>query len=66
MNENDYEYRQLTRNGKCCCCGRRILANKDYVIHGYNHKSNAGTVTLCTFCVANMNRLIDELHKDKD
>lgn len=65
MNENDYEYRPLIRNGKCCSCGRKIFANKDYVIHGYNHKSNAGTVTLCTFCITNMNRLIDEFQRDK-
>ncbi|WP_143322641.1 hypothetical protein [Clostridium sp. HBUAS56010] len=65
MDEIDYKYRQLTRTGKCCSCGRKILANKDYVIHGYNYKSNAGTVTLCTFCVTNMNRLIDEAQLER-
>ena len=65
MDDLDYEYRQLTRNGICCACGRKIFANKDYVIHGYNHKSNAGTVTLCTFCITNMNRLITNFHSDE-
>ena len=65
MEDEDYEYRQLTRNGKCCTCGRTILANKDNVIHGYNYKSNAGTVTLCTYCVTNMNRLINDFHMEK-
>ncbi len=65
MDDTDYEYRQLTRNGKCCACGRTILANKDHVIHGYNYKSNGGTVTLCTFCITNMNKLINDFHMEK-
>ena len=65
MSEDDYEYRRLTRNGVCCTCGRKIFANKDYVIHGFNYKSNAGTVTLCTFCVTNMNKLIGDFHSGK-
>lgn len=62
MDSIDYEFRQLARDGKCCACGRRIHANRDYAIHGYNYKSNAGTIALCTFCVINMNRLIEDSH----
>lgn len=66
MSGSDYEYRQLTRSGRCCACGRKIYANKDYVIHGYNYKSNAGTLTLCTLCVTYMNKLVKNFHQDKE
>lgn len=53
----DIKYRTLSRSGKCCACGRKIIANKDKVIHCYNYKSNAGTVTLCNYCVDQMYKL---------
>lgn len=64
MKNIDYEYRRLSRNGRCCACGRTVIANHDYVIHGYNYKSNAGTLTLCTYCVTNMNKIIGGFHND--
>lgn len=61
MFENEIEYRTLSRNGRCCICGRTVIANKDKVIHCYNHKSNAGTVTLCNFCI---DRIYKKAHED--
>lgn len=59
--DDDVEYRTLSRKGKCCICGRPIIANKDKVIHCYNYKSNAGTITICNYCI---DHIYNKAHED--
>ena len=55
---NGIEYRKLSRKGKCCICGSIVEGNKEKVIHCYNHKSNAGTITICKKCIEHIYSMI--------
>ena len=45
------EYRELERNGKCICCGRKILRHTDEVFRFPANKSQVGVVTICKECI---------------
>ena len=54
------EYRELERNGKCICCGRKILRHTDEVFRFPANKSQVGVVTICKECIKEMNEMIEE------
>lgn len=57
-NEKHIEYRVLKADGRCACCGRKMVHGFEKAIVFKANKSQVGNVTICGWCLADMVSLL--------